>query len=227
MWIYNNLCVLGGVPALPCAGVWTGSRRDSLYTGLSKAVEERSLGRSAPEARRSVKWTHSHTDRPMRHNHHPTCITANNSYCTHTNITAPPTGYFRLFTYTHSYRITAVIRHLSITRQSCPILKKLSSKHLLHNNKKHRNTFWQSNTFTHLLTPQVKLSHSDIICYSAMIFSFHCFWANIYKSFIDYKHILTHSESLGEVYGVFIVKRICQCEHRNICFFYCIAFTIQ
>lgn len=37
------LCVLGGVPALPCAGVWAGTRGISLYTGLPKAFEETSL----------------------------------------------------------------------------------------------------------------------------------------------------------------------------------------
>lgn len=49
-----GLCVLGGVPALPCAGVWAGTRGISLYAGLQKAFEATSLDRPAPRARRSV-----------------------------------------------------------------------------------------------------------------------------------------------------------------------------
>lgn len=48
------LCVLGSVPALPCAGVWAGTRGITLYAGLQKAFEATSLDRPAPRARRSV-----------------------------------------------------------------------------------------------------------------------------------------------------------------------------
>lgn len=48
------LCVLGGVPALPCAGVWAGTRGISLYARLQKALEATSLDRPAPRERRSV-----------------------------------------------------------------------------------------------------------------------------------------------------------------------------
>lgn len=89
------LCVLGGVPALPCAGVWAGTRGISLYAGLQKALEATSLDRPAPRARRSVQRTHSDTARPMRPH---TSITS----LTYIKKTTPSTGYFTIFKYMHT-----------------------------------------------------------------------------------------------------------------------------
>lgn len=64
--ITNTVCVLRGVPTLPCANVWAGTRTISLYTGLLKAFEERSLDLPTPRATLNVKWTHLYTARSMR-----------------------------------------------------------------------------------------------------------------------------------------------------------------